>query len=72
MTQDPGGGQTLTCPHCGLVLTVSPVKGGTHITYSTRDWRRLCKHLALDSPILCLLERDANGGSAPLGLPPHS
>jgi len=72
VTQDPGDSQALVCPHCGLVLTVRRVKGGTRLVYSTRDWRKLCKHLALDSPVLCLLERRGNGGAAPLDRPPQS
>jgi hypothetical protein len=52
------------CPHCGLALTIRRVKGGTRINYSTREWRRLCKHIGLDSPVLCLLERRGNGRTA--------
>lgn len=72
VTQNPGDGQTLTCPHCGLVLTVRRVKGGTRLSYSTRDWRRLCKHLALDSPVLCLIEPRSNGSARPLDWPPRA
>jgi hypothetical protein len=65
VTKEPGHGQVLTCPHCGLVLTVRRVKGGRRLSYSTRDWRRLCKYIALDSPALCLLVGGGDGGAAP-------
>ena len=34
--------KTATCPHCGLVLTIRPVKIGTHLTFAVTDWKRLC------------------------------
>jgi hypothetical protein len=48
------------------VLTVKRVKGGTRIGYDTQEWRRRCRHIALDSPILCLLQKadDDDAGSA--------
>jgi hypothetical protein len=67
VTEDPGDGQTLTCPHCGLVLTVRRVKGGTRLSYSTRDWRRLCRHIALDSPVLCILRERSDGSTSEPG-----
>jgi hypothetical protein len=42
-------------------MTMQPAKGGTRFNYDVREWRRLCKYTALDSPILCLLERGADG-----------
>jgi hypothetical protein len=72
VTHDPGGTQTLSCPHCGLTLTVSRIKGGTRITYRIREWKRRCKHIALDSPVLCLIERPGNGSTAAPGRPRRS
>jgi hypothetical protein len=66
MKESPGGQQTLTCPHCGLVLSINRVKGGTRITYDTREWRQRCKYVALDSPVLCMLlgsDRNGTGGA---------
>jgi hypothetical protein len=49
--------KTFSCPHCGLLLTLKPGKGGTRLTYNLQEWKRLCTHLDLESPVLCLLER---------------
>jgi hypothetical protein len=57
--------RTLSCPHCGLVLTIKSASGGTQITYDPSEWRRLCKHPALDSPALCLLEAGSGGSGSP-------
>jgi hypothetical protein len=67
VTQTAGGSQTLTCPQCGLVLTIKRVKGGTHLSYDTRDWKQRCKDPELDSPVLCLLEKTGGGASEPDG-----
>lgn len=67
VTAASGGARTLVCPHCGLMLTIERVKRGTRLSYDAQEWRRLCKHIALDSPVLCLLEKnrdDAAGGPA--------
>ena len=53
------------CPHCGLVLTVRQVEGGTRLSYDMWEWQRLCKQMALDSPVLCLLKRRGNGQPTP-------
>ncbi|HWE20902.1 MAG TPA: hypothetical protein VG758_27655 [Hyphomicrobiaceae bacterium] len=64
--------KTISCPHCGLVLTIKRVKGGTRISYDPAEWRRLCNYPALDSPILCLVEkRGANGPATPNRPPGH-
>ena len=52
----------MTCPVCGLVLTVKRTKGGTRLSYDTREWKRLCKRPDLDSPVLCLLQGSREGG----------
>jgi hypothetical protein len=70
VTHAAGRALTLTCPRCGLALAVRQVKGGTHLSYNARDWKRLCKYPELDSPVLCLLEAsgslaDPNGGRGP-------
>ena len=49
--------KTFSCPHCGLVLTIEPTKTGTRLAYDPREWKRVCKHPDLDSPVLCLLQR---------------
>lgn len=73
VTHAAGHAQTLTCPQCGLALTIRRVKGGTHLSYNARDWKRLCKYPELDSPVLCLLEvgggslAEPNGGHGPKG-----
>lgn len=61
--------RTLSCPCCGLVLTIKAAKGGTHISYDPGEWRRLCKHIDLDSAALCLLRH--GGGSGSNGPPTH-
>jgi hypothetical protein len=53
--------RTIFCPHCGLVLTIEEVQGSTRISYDPGEWQRLCRHLDLGSPALCLLE----GGDGP-------
>jgi hypothetical protein len=62
---------TLSCPHCGLVLTIKRVKGGSRISYDPAEWRRLCKYQALDTPILCLIEKGGghDGPAVPNGNP---
>jgi hypothetical protein len=62
----------LTCPHCGLALTMRRVKGGSRLSYSTREWRRLCRYIVLDSPVLCLLERRSDGGTPAADRPQRS
>lgn len=68
MTQTPGSAQSLTCPQCGLVVTIKRIKGGARLSYNAREWKRLCKNPELDSPVLCLLDkggrakRSGNGG----------
>jgi len=44
-------------------LTIKRVKGGTRLSYNARAWRSVCKHLDLDSPVLCLLERSDSDGA---------
>jgi hypothetical protein len=51
----------VTCPHCGLVLTVKPGKGATRLAYNIPEWKGRCLHLALGSPVLCLLEPRRKG-----------
>jgi hypothetical protein len=68
--------RTFSCPHCGLVLTIEDVQGSTHISYDPGEWRRLCKHLDLDSPFLCLLQGGGGSGGSgssqdPNGRPAH-
>jgi hypothetical protein len=53
--------KTFACPHCGLLLALKPSKDGTRIAYDIQEWRRLCRHTALGSPVLCLLERRRKG-----------
>jgi hypothetical protein len=53
--------KTVTCPHCGLVLTIRPSKIGMRLTFAAAEWSRLCKYPALDSPVLCLAERGSRG-----------
>jgi hypothetical protein len=56
------GQRTIRCPQCGLVLTIGDTPGATQITYDPAEWRRLCQHLDLDSPALCLLAVSGSGG----------
>ena len=53
--------KTLSCPHCGLTLTVKPSKTDTRLTYDINEWKRRCKHPDLDSPVRCLVEKDTKG-----------
>jgi hypothetical protein len=53
--------KTVTCPHCGLLLTLKPGKGGTNLAYQVPDWKRRCLHTDLGSPVLCLLEPHRKG-----------
>ena len=49
-------------------MTVKRIRGGTSLSYNAREWRSLCKHPDLDSPVLCLLERfDNDGAGDPTG-----
>ncbi len=56
--------QTVSCPHCGLVVTIKRVKDGTRISYDPGEWQRLCRHPDLDSPALCFFEDDEEGNGA--------
>ena len=57
--------KTVTCPHCGLVLTLKPGKGATRLTYDIPEWKGRCVHLGLGSPVLCLLEPPRRGTKNP-------
>jgi hypothetical protein len=57
--------RTIFCTHCGLVLTVEDAQGSTRISYDPGEWQRLCKHLDLGSPALCLLEGGGDGSGRP-------
>jgi len=48
--------QPIACPHCGLTLTV---KTGTvtDFKYDAEEWKRLCEHPDLGSPIFVFLVR---------------
>ncbi len=53
--------KTVSCPHCGLLLTLKPGKGATRLTYGIPEWKQRCRHLDLGSPVLCLLEPHRKG-----------
>lgn len=52
----------MSCPHCGLVLTLDDTQGSIVITYDPGEWLRLCRYPDLGSPALCLLEAGGNRG----------
>jgi hypothetical protein len=50
--------KTITCPDCGLVLTVLlPDPQGTELVYDANEWRRRCVHPDLGGPAACLVLR---------------
>jgi hypothetical protein len=54
---------TVTCPHCGLLLTITQRQGEPSLSYDTDAWRRLCKQREQQSPAFCLSERNIGGDS---------
>jgi hypothetical protein len=46
--------KTITCPDCGLVLKVTREAGASSLVFDVNDWRRRCKRLHFDDPVLCL------------------
>ena len=45
-----------SCPHCGLALLIKPDKTETRLSFDFEEWKRLCKYLYLESPLLCLVQ----------------
>jgi len=45
--------QPIACPHCGLTLTVK-MGTVTDYKYDAEEWKRLCEHPDLGTPIFCL------------------
>ena len=43
-------------PAWGLVLTIKPDKAEARLSFAFEEWKRLYKHLHLDSPALCLVQ----------------
>ena len=50
--------EPITCPDCGLVVTLMPVPGGSTLLYDLEEWRRRCRQIALGGPVWCLVARD--------------
>src|SRR5262245_1496346 len=50
----------VTCPDCGLVVTMSTGRdlNVTTMTYDHGDWRKRCKRIDFESPVWCLIARD--------------
>jgi hypothetical protein len=48
--------ETITCPHCGLILKVETCAEEFTVSYDGEEWRQRCKHLDLGSPGLCLAQ----------------
>lgn len=59
----PAAAQALNCPHCRLVLMVEQVENGASLSYDPAGWGRHCANPGLDSPVLCLLQRNGANGS---------
>jgi hypothetical protein len=60
--------QIISCPFCGLVLTIETSTNETLVTYDHRGW--VCKFPDLGSPALCLAKSDSSpwpDGKAPGG-----
>jgi hypothetical protein len=51
--------KTITCPDCGLVLSVTRDKTGSKLTYNVKDWQRRCTRIEHDNPAWCLLRQGA-------------
>ena len=49
--------KTITCPDCGLRLTVERDTTGSRLKYDFNAWRNRCKRLHLDDPAWCLIAR---------------
>jgi hypothetical protein len=54
---------TVTCPHCGLILTITYRQGQPSLSYDADEWRRLCKRRERQSPALCISERSIGDDS---------
>ena len=44
--------KTITCPDCGLRLTIERDKTGSRLKYDVNVWRNRCKRPHLDDPML--------------------
>ena len=56
--------ETITCPECGLVVSILQDKTGTKLIYDINDWHSSCRRLDLDDPAWCLILRgDASSRS---------
>ena len=56
--------ETITCPECGLVVSVLQDATGTRLIYDINDWHSSCRRLDLDDPASCLILRgDASSRS---------
>jgi len=49
--------KTITCPECGLVVSVERDATGTKLIYDINDWHNRCRRLDLDDPAWCLILR---------------
>jgi hypothetical protein len=52
--------ETLTCPNCGLVLTLRQDPNVTQLTYDTQEWQQRCKDLKSDSAVLCIVKNSSS------------
>ena len=50
-------GESITCPDCGLVVTVNGWDAGPAVAYDIDEWRRVCKHRDLGEPSWCFICR---------------
>ena len=50
--------ESITCPDCELVMQVSSETSGSKLVFDTNEWQTRCKHVALGSPVWCLVRRD--------------
>jgi len=52
--------KTITCPDCGLVVTIAPDTADATLGYDFNDWQRRCKRHELDGPLWCMIQRDGD------------
>jgi hypothetical protein len=53
--------KAVTCPDCGLVLTLKYRDIQPEWVYDAKEWRRRCKRCDLGGPCWCILCREARG-----------
>ena len=50
--------EAITCPDCGLAVTIVLAPGTNTVNFGGEDWRQRCKRPELGGPLWCIIARD--------------